>query len=104
MQIPKPYIKHNKILIETSFEENLSSTESTTVMMSTELTTEPIPDEEQLTWRVISMVFIILTAFLLILSICLWRALPSNTKSTQVSRGRSRVSMQEPPRSQEIVY
>lgn len=49
---------------------------SSTVMMSTQITIEE--NESALTWKIISIVCIVLALILLILSICLWRALPSD--------------------------
>lgn len=80
---------------------NQPTVSTTTLMMPTEIASEPTPYQEELMWRVISLVFIVLTTFLLILSICLWRALPS-FKSAQVSQERSGVSMQAPRLREEV--
>lgn len=52
------------------FTNPIETTESTTMLMSTEIT--PIPNEHEITWKIISLVFIGLTAVLLTVSICLW--------------------------------
>lgn len=94
------YLRYNvKSVDKTSSEDgsdNISNdltVSTTTVMIPTEVASEPTPYQEEIMWRVISLVFIVLTSFLLILSICLWRALPS-FKSAQISQERSGVSMQ----------
>lgn len=52
------------------FTNPIETTESTTMLMSTEII--QIPNEHEKTWKMISLVFIGLTAVLLIVSICLW--------------------------------
>lgn len=52
----------------------MDMTESTTVLMSTEITA--VPYEHEMMWKIISLIFIALTTILFIASICLWRAMP----------------------------
>lgn len=66
----------------------MDMTESTTVLMSTEITA--VPYEHEMMWKIISLIFIALTTILFIASICLWRAMPpaapkQPAKATRVS-------------------
>lgn len=65
---------------------------SSTVMMSTQITIEE--NESAMTWKIISIVCIVFAFILLIVSICLWRALPSDapkraTAETSIEFSRS---------------
>lgn len=55
-----------------------STTEmSTTIVIPSNSTSDESP-AEQVYWKIISITFIVTTAFLIIISVCLWRTLPSN--------------------------
>lgn len=91
MSISKPFITYKSDYFdENDFigMSNETTVSTTTIMMTTELTTESAKDQDELMWKMISLVFIILTSFLLILSICLWRALPlrSDQRSEEIPR------------------
>lgn len=66
-----------------------------TIVMSTEMTSEE-PKHDELMWKLICIIFIILTTFLLILSICLWRSLPRNAKSCKMQENPSISKQAEP--------
>lgn len=53
----------------------------TTVMIPTQTTPES-PENNQMEWKIISLIFIALSVALFIVSIFLWRALPSKQKNT----------------------
>lgn len=64
-----------------------SDDESEKTTMTTEIIpTSPTPPEEQIEWKLISIIFITLTAFLFIITICLWRALPLNSNKNTNDR------------------
>lgn len=50
---------------------------TTTIMMTTDMVYEPVQNQEEIMWKIISLVFIVLTAILLVLTVFLWRVLPS---------------------------
>lgn len=58
-------------------ESSTTPFESTTLLMSTEVPIDDVPFEHELMWRIISLIFIVLSTILIVVSICLWRALPS---------------------------
>lgn len=52
---------------------------STTIVIPSDSITDESP-AEQVYWKIISITFIATTIFLIIISVCLWRTLPSSLK------------------------
>lgn len=59
------------------FDDDSTTEMSTTVVIPSNSTSDESP-AEQVYWKIISITFIVTTTFLIIISVCLWRSLPSS--------------------------
>lgn len=74
----EPVSELNETIIQTSTEESELATKSTVTMPPEIVTSAGPPIDDQIEWKIISFVFIALTAVLFVVSVCLWRAMPSS--------------------------
>lgn len=90
-----------KYFDETSTDDDPAMS-TTTMMIPNEWDSHPNQNQDELMWKIICLVFIVLTTVLLISTICLWRALPS-LKLAKSSQQRSGVSMQSSQLNEQVV-